>query len=53
MEKRDDVPKTPFPTENQNELPNGTEFGEAFRFKTPSSSLVVGPSGRGKTSFTE
>lgn len=29
------------------------ELGEAFRFKTPSSILVVGPSGSGKTCFTE
>jgi len=28
-------------------------MGEAFRFKTPSSILIVGPSGCGKTSFTE
>ena len=31
----------------------GIEFGETFRFKTPSSILVVGPSGCGKTCFTE
>ena len=41
------------PTEKQNKFPNGIEFGEAFRFKTPSSILVVGPSGCGKTCFTE
>ena len=29
------------------------EIGEAFRFKTPSSILTVGPSGRGKTCFIE
>jgi len=28
-------------------------MGEAFRFKTPSSILVVGPSGFGMTCFTE
>ena len=28
-------------------------MGEAFRFKTPSSILIVGPSGCGKTCFTE
>ena len=49
----EDFPKIPFPTEKQNKFPNGIEFGEAFRFKTPSSILVVGPSGCGKTCFTE
>ena len=39
--------------EKQNTFPNGIEFGEAFRFKTPSSILVVGPSGCGKICFTE
>ena len=29
------------------------EMGKAFRFKTPSSIMVVGPSGCGKTCFTE
>ena len=52
-ENPEDVPKIPFPTENQNRFPNEVEFGEAFRFKTPSSILVVGPSGCGKTCFTE
>ena len=28
-------------------------MGKAFRFKTPSSILIVGPSGCGKTCFTE
>ena len=28
-------------------------MGEAFRFKPPSSILIVGPSGCGKTCFTE
>ena len=28
-------------------------MGEAFRFKTPSSIMIVGPSGCGKTCFTE
>ena len=32
---------------------NGIEMGEAFRFKTPSSIMIVGPSGCGKTCFTE
>ena len=52
-ENPEDVPKIPLPTENQNRFPNEVEFGEAFRFKTPSSILVVGPSGCGKTCFTE
>ena len=52
-ENPEDVPKIPFPTENQNRFPNEVEFGEAYRFKTPSSILVVGPSGCGKTCFTE
>ena len=50
---RVDAPKITFPTEIQNGIPNGIEVGEAFRFKTPSSILVVGPSGCGKTCFTE
>ena len=50
---RADSSKTTLPTEKQNKFPNGIEFGEAFRFKTPSSILVVGPSGCGKTCFTE
>ena len=40
-------------TEKQNKFPNGIEFGEAFRFKTPSSILVVGPSDCCKTCFIE
>ena len=52
-ENPEDVSKIPFPTENQNRSPNEVEFGEAFRFKTPSSILVVGPSGCGKTCFIE
>ena len=50
---RGDSSKITLPTEEQNKFPNGIEFGEAFRFKTPSSILVVGPSGCGKTCFTE
>ena len=50
---RVDAPKIAFPTEKQNGIPNGIERGIAFRFKTPSSILVVGPSGCGKTCFTE
>ena len=54
MEKsRAESSKITLPTEKQNKFPNGIEFGEAFRFKTPSSILVVGPSGCGKTCFTE
>ena len=52
-ENPEDVPKIPFLTENQNSFPNEVEFGEAFRFKTPSSILVVGSSGCGKTCFTK
>ena len=50
---RVDAPKIAFPTEKQNGIPNGIERGIAFRFKTPSSILVVGLSGCGKTCFTE
>ena len=32
--------------------PSGIELGEAFRFKTPSSILIMGPLGCGKTCFT-
>ena len=42
---RVDTPKIALPTEKQNGFPNGIEFGEVFRFKTPSSILVLGPSG--------
>ena len=52
-ENPEDIPETPHATENQNRFPNGIEFGEAFRFRTPSSILVVGSSGCGKTCFTE
>ena len=45
--------KITLPIEKQNKFPTGIEFGEAFRFKTPSSILIVGPSGCGKTCFTE
>ena len=33
-------------------IPSGIEKGKAFRFKTPSSILIVGPSGCRKTCFT-
>ena len=52
-EKTRKVPKITFPTEKNHGIPNGTERGEAFRFKTPSSILIVGPSGCGKTCFTK
>ena len=49
-----DAPKITLFTEKQNGFPNAIEFGEAFRFKTITSSiLVVGPSGCGKTCFSE
>ena len=50
---RVDASKITLPIEKQDKFPNGIEFGEAFRFKTPSSILIVGPSGCGKTCFTE
>ena len=52
-EKTRKVSKITFPTEKNHGIPNGLEMGEAFRFKTPSSILIVGPSGCGKTCFTE
>ena len=52
-EKTQEVPKITFPTKKSHGIPNGIEMGEAFRFKTPSSILIVGPSGCGKTCFTE
>ena len=45
--------KITLPTEKQNGFLIGVERGKAFRFKTPSSILIVGPSGCGKTCFTE
>ena len=48
-----EVPKITFPNEKNHGIPNGIKMGEAFRFKTPSSILIVGPSGCGKTCFTE
>ena len=48
-----DTSKITLPIEKQNKFPNAIEFGEVFRFKTPSSILIVGPSGCGKTCFTE
>ena len=50
---RVDAPKVTFPNENNPGIPRGIEKGKAFRFKTPSSILIVGPSGCGKTCFTE
>ena len=52
-EKTQEVQKITFPTEKSHGIPNGIEMGEAFRFKTPSSILIVGPSGCGKTCFTK
>ena len=37
-----------FPTKTNYEIANGIEWRKAFRIKTPSSILVVGPSGCGK-----
>ena len=51
--KTQEVPKITFPTGKQNGFLNGVDRGKAFRFKTPSSILIVGPSGCGKTCFTE
>ena len=51
--KTREVPKITVPTEKNHGIPNEIEMGEAFRFKTPSSILIVGPSGCGKTCFTE
>ena len=47
------TPKITFPTENNPGIPDRIERGKAFQFKTPSSILVVGPSGCRKTCFTE
>ena len=52
-EKTREVPKITFSTKKNHGIPNEIEMGEAFRFKTPSSILIVGPSGCGKTFFTE
>ena len=48
-----DAPKIILRTEKQNGFLIGVERGKAFRFKTPSSILIVGPSSCGKTCFTE
>ena len=48
-----DAPKIILPTEKQNGFLTGVERGKAFRFKTPSSILIVGPSVCCKTCFTE
>ena len=50
---RVDASKITLPTEKQNGFLIGVERGKAFRFKTPSSILIVGPSGCGKTCFNE
>ena len=50
---RDEVPEITFPTEKNYDIATGIEWGKALRFKTPSSILVVDPSGWGKTCFTE
>ena len=42
-----------FLVQKQNGNLNKIEMGEAFRSKTPSSILIVSPSGFGKTCFTE
>ena len=52
-EKTLHVPKITFPNETNHGILNGIEMGEAFLFKTPSSILIVGPSGYGKTCFTK
>ena len=53
FEKAREVSKITFPNEKNHGILNGIETGEAFRFKTPSSIMIVGPSGCGKTCFTE
>ena len=47
------VPNNTFPTEKHHGIPSGIEMGKVFRLKTPSSILIVGPSGCAKTCFTE
>ena len=49
----EDPPKYTFPTKTSNGSPQGIEIGQAFRFKTTSSILVVGLSGCGKTWITQ
>ena len=51
--KTREVSKVTLSTEKNHETPNGLEMGEPFWFKTPSSILIVAPSGCGKTCFTE
>ena len=45
--RREEVPEITFPTVKNNyyEIAIGIERGKAFRFKTPCSILIVGPSG--------
>ena len=50
---RVDASKITLPIKKQDKFPNGIEFGEASRFKAPSSTLIVGPSGCGKTCFNK
>ena len=50
---REEVPEITFPTQNNPGIPSGIERGIAFRFKTPSSILIVGLSGCAKTCFAE
>ena len=52
-EKTREVLKVTFPTEKNHGTSSGLEMAEVFRFKTPSSILIVGPSGCDKTCFIE
>ena len=52
-EKTPEVANITFPAGKNHGIPNEIEMGEAFRFKTPFSILIVGPSGCIKTCFTE
>ena len=47
------MPEITFSTEDNPGIPSGIATEKAFRFKTPSSILIVGPSGCRKTYFTE
>ena len=47
------MPRISDPIKKNYETANGIERGKAFWFNTPSSILVVGPSGCGKPCFTE
>ena len=50
---QEEVPEITFSTEDNPGIPSGIATEKAFRFKTPSSILIVGPSGCRKTYFTE